>query len=91
MDLTKALIAFRGNAESALLTTALHYAVIGKIDLKDMDKEAVAMGVFALVAQLEKEKPGTAERYGWASIEELEAFKDSITGASKAVPPIGLQ
>lgn len=62
MNLSALLPQFKGNAETALLASALHFAAAGKVDTKHMDAEAMAVGLFALVKQLETEHPGIAER-----------------------------
>jgi hypothetical protein len=90
MKLNQALLSFRGNAESALLTTAMHYAVTGTIDLKQMDVDALAMGVFALVSQLEAERPGISSQHGYAKITDLQAFGLALENAAQATKPSGL-
>lgn len=90
MNLSALIPQFQGNAESLILATALHYAATGKADLTHLDSEAAAVGLFALVARLEVEHPGIAERYGWAKISDLQAFTSAIGAATKATRPDGL-
>lgn len=90
MNLKSLLPQLQTNAETLLLSTALHYAVAGKIDTKHIDADALAIALFTLAAQLEKEHPGIAEKYGWAELSDLQAFNQAITDAGKATPPSGL-
>lgn len=90
MNLAALLNGFKGNAETALLTTALHYAQAGKVDTKTLDGDATGAGLFALADQLEAAHPGTAEKYGWARISDLKDFSAAIDNASQATKPSGL-
>ncbi len=90
MNLAALLPQFKGNAETLLLTSALHYATAGKVDVAHMDADAAAIGICTLLGQLEAEHPGIAERYGWARIADLQAFGAAIGNASQATKPSGL-
>lgn len=53
------------NAETALLAAAIHVAYGGNVDFKQFDSDAMAIALFSLLGQLEKEHPGISARYGW--------------------------
>lgn len=91
MNLSQLLPSLATNAETALLGVALHSATTGKIDLKHLDVDAMAISIFSLASQVEREHPGTAEKYGWAQISDLQQFQNAIGQASAATPPAGLQ
>lgn len=90
MQLNQALLDFNGNAETLALITALHYVTAGKVDIKHIDNEGMAIAVFDLINQLEAEHPGITGRYGYAKIADLQAFGAAIGAASQATKPAGL-
>ena len=65
MNIKALLPTLTSNAETLLLSTALHYASVGKITLTGLDADAAAIGLFAVINQLEAEHPGIAAKYGW--------------------------
>lgn len=80
----------RANAETMLLSTALRSVTTGKINLKAMDVEAVAVAVFALLDQLDQADSSLAGRFGWAKLADVEAFTTALANAAQATAPDGL-
>ncbi|MBC7971534.1 MAG: hypothetical protein H7Z11_15670, partial [Verrucomicrobia bacterium] len=62
----------QANAETMLLGKALHFVATGKVNVKDMDVQAVAVAIFALVDQLDQADPALAGRFGWAKLADVE-------------------
>ena len=65
MNLKALFPSLTANAETLLLSTALHYATAGKVTFSGMDADAMAIGLFSVISQLEAEHPGISAKYGW--------------------------
>lgn len=90
MDLRNILPRIETNTTTLLLSSALHYATTGTIDFKHIDADGMAIAMFAVIAQLEKEHPGICEKYGWTQLDKLTSTENAIANAVQATPPPGL-
>lgn len=91
MNFQGLLTQFRGNAETLLLGTALHYVQSGKADITHLDADAAALSLSSALQQLEAEHPGISAKYGWVRIDDAAALSNALTKAMLATPPAGLQ
>ncbi|GEM_PF-1719678 len=91
MNLQGVLSGFEGNAATLMLGAAMHYAQAGHVDTKHLDADAMAIGLTALLSQVEAEHPGIAEKYGWVEINNEAALARVLSNASGATAPSGLQ
>lgn len=91
MNLTGVLNQFGGNAATFMMGAALHYAEQGHVDTKHLDADGLAIGLTALLAQVEAEHPGIAAKYGWVQINDAVGLSNALTAAMGATPPKGLQ
>jgi hypothetical protein len=90
MNLNSLFSQFGGNVETLLFGTAMHYFQTGSVDTKHLDADAMALSLTAALAQVEKEHPGIAEKYGWAQIADTAAVATAIASATAATNPTGL-
>ena len=81
---------FGSGAKNLALETAIGAAITGKVNVKNLDDEALAIAIFSLADQIHARHPGLAEKYGWARIEEVQLFTRTLLGASQATKPDGL-
>jgi hypothetical protein len=91
MNLNGLLSQFQGNAATLMMGAALHYATAGHVDTKHLDAESLAIGLTALLAQIDSEHPGLAAKYGWCRLSDVQAMGSAINAAEQATPPVGLQ
>ena len=91
MNLSGLLGQFEGNAATLMMGAALHYAQAGHVDTKHLDAEGLAIGLTALLAQIDAEHPGLAAKYGWCRVADIQATGSAINAAMQATPPAGLQ
>jgi hypothetical protein len=82
---------FKGNAETLLFSTAMHFFTTGKVDLKHLDVEPLAVAASGLLSQLEAEDPGIAAKYGWVRVSDAAALGEALNAANQAYPPSGLE
>jgi hypothetical protein len=75
----------------SLLKAFLDDAIAGNLEPTAMDEEATITAVFALANQINERHPGTAEKYGWARLDDLQTFAKAVLGATQATAPEGLK
>jgi len=91
MNLHGALDQFSGNAATLMFASAMHYATQGHVDTRHLDADAMAIGLTSLLAQVEAEHPGIAEKYGWCRVTDAAALSSALSNAMLATPPDGLK
>lgn len=90
MNFSGLLNGFKGNAETLMFSTAMHFFTTGKVDTRYLDTEPLALASAGLMSQLEMEHPGIAAKYGWVKIDDATALADALQAAQQASPPSGL-
>ncbi len=92
MNLKALLPHIQTNFETVLLSTGLQAVATGKLDVKNLDVDAMATCLSTVALQLETEHPGIMEKFGWVRLDQLKDAGSQAASAAIAAqtPPSGL-